>query len=461
MRTLYRYLIIKFFPVLLLGLVACENFLDLAPTNSLIADNAVYDAKTSRALVNSAYSNLKSYYTGSALILGIIPADNIFFGGSQSQNIELDNNAFTVTNSAIVSAYRSNYTIINIANWAISEIPKVQDAAFAAGEQDKLVGEALFIRAVSYFNLARSWGGVQLQLNPTTDLTSLGNIKRSTQAETYNQVFADLDKAESLLPDDNATTRNLLQKAIVKAFRAKVSLYAGQFEQAESNASEVIANSKYQLLKPYSEWFKGPFLTKESVFEFSATANNSGTGYSAWYPSAVVSGGSFEYRPTNELIELLNDPAKGGSRKSLIATTGSYTYGVLYHTTTATADVPARTDPAYVIRIADVYLIRAEARIRKANPDISGAIADLNAVRSRADVELFPATSADKTAILQAIWDERRLEFAFEADRWYDLVRTEQPEKVLGVKKDFWLFPIPQADVLADPDLGGENNPGY
>src|SRR5690606_39895495 len=109
------------------GFSGCESFLDLKPTDALLADNAVYDAKTSRALVNAAYTNLKSYANGSAIILGVIPADNILFGGSQSQNIELDANAFTVTNSAIVAAYRANYALINVANWAIGEIPKVTD----------------------------------------------------------------------------------------------------------------------------------------------------------------------------------------------------------------------------------------------------------------------------------------------------------------------------------------------
>ncbi len=453
--TLKQYIMRPLLAVSVIWLGGCESFLDLKPTNALLADNAVYDAKTSRALVNSAYSSLKSYSIGPSIVLGVIPADNVFFGGSQSQNIELDGHAFTVTNSAIVSAYRSNYSLINVANWAISEIPKVTDDTFAAGEQNKLVGEAHFIRAYAYFNLGRSWGGVQLQLNPTTDLSSLGNIARSTQAETYQQVLSDLTTAEQLLPDDDASTRNRVQRAIVRAFRAKVSLYANQFEQAETEATAVITNTKYELVKPYNTFFQAPFLSKESVFEISATANNSGVSGSPWFPASGTPRGSYEYRPTNEIITLLNDASKGGTRNALIDTRGSDTYVNLYHTTSP------NINPAYAIRIAELYLIRAEARVSKANPDYAGAITDLNAVRDRADAELFPESSTDKAAILQAIWDERRLEFAFEADRWYDLVRTEQAENELGVPANSWLFPIPQADVLADPDLGGENNPGY
>jgi hypothetical protein len=443
---------------------ACESFLDVQPTNALIADNAIYDAKTSRAAVIGAYTSLKSYNTGNAIILAVMPGDNIGFAGSQSQNVELDNLAFSVTNPTIVDAYSANYSIINRANWVISEVPKVTDPLFTEGEQDNIVGEAYFIRAFAYFNLARSWGGVQIQLNPTTDLSSLGSIRRSTQAETYAHVIKDLTEAERLLrPDDPAKiVRNRAQRAVVTALKAKVHLYAGNWAEAESHATLVIDNPGYALLKPYSEFFKVPFQTKESILEFTSSTNGgSGVSLGGWYTDAARRNSSYEYRPTNDIITLLNDPAKGGGRSALLKKTGNDSYVALYNMLTAVGSIPAGGDPAYFIRIADLYLIRAEARIRKASPDFAGAIADLNKIRDRADAVLFPTGNTNVTTILQAIWDERRLEFAFEADRWYDLVRTEQAENVLGVNRNYWLFPIPQADVLSDPDLDGENNPGY
>lgn len=456
MKTIRKYIYLPLFAAAItVGLAGCESFLDLKPTNALLADNAVYDAKTSRALINSGYTSLKGYANGSAIILGVIPADNILFGGSQSQNIELDANAFTVTNSAIVAAYRANYTLINIANWAISEIPNVTDEAFNAGEQNKLVGEAHFMRAFAYFNLGRSWGGVQLQLTPTTDLSTLGNISRSSQAQTYQQVLDDLQRAEQLLPEDDAHTRNRVQRAVVRAFRAKVLLYTEQFEQAEAEATSVIDHAKYELVAPFNTYFQPPFLSKESVFEISATTNNTGVSGSPWFPASGTPRGSYEYRPTNDIITLLTDPEVGGDRQALLATRGTDTYVNLYHTTSP------NINSSYVIRMADVFLIRAESRARKSIPDIVGAIADLNAVRQRANATRYVETPATPANLVQAIWDERRVEFAFEADRWYDLVRTEQAGEVLGVSPNFWLFPIPQADVLADPDLTNDNNPGY
>jgi hypothetical protein len=149
-------------------------------------------------------------------------------------------------------------------------------------------------------------------------------------------------------------------------------------------------------------------------------------------------------------VSQLNNPAIGGTRNTLIAGSGSSVYGVLYNTTSTS------TDPSYVIRIAELYLIRAEARAQQNN--LSGALADLNAVRNRAGVP--NSTAATQADILLAIENENSVEFAFEPHRWFDLVRTGRAGAVLGLtNQDYWLFPIPLSDVLSDPDV--TQNPGY
>jgi tetratricopeptide (TPR) repeat protein len=446
---------------------SCEKFLDVQPTDALVSDNPISDARSAKAAVIAAYTELKTL-SSYVDLFGSMPGDNVEFVGSLTQYVELDNLAFSVTNPAIVPAYRSAYTLVNRANWAIAEVPKVEASHdFPEAEKNHLIGEAYFLRALAYFNLARTWGGVQLQLTPTTDLESIGLLKRSSQADTYQQVKDDLNEAERLLKDEDAKIRDRAQKSSVNALRARVHLYAEEWEQAEQYAGLVIADTnKFELVKPYGDFFKGPFLTKESVFEVNFTSTISVLPYSAgswwkWTPSAVKSGGSFEYRPTNEIVSLLNDTSKGGTRSVLLKSSSAGTYVALYHTTDATADVPANTDPSYAIRIADLYLIRAEARAKKASPDLAGAIADLNAIRSRAETPLLDANNADAPTVIQAIEDERRLEFAFEAHRWYDLVRTKRAKEVLGAEENYWIFPLPINDVLSDEGLEGENNPKY
>jgi hypothetical protein len=109
-----------------------------------------------------------------------------------------------------------------------------------------------------------------------------------------------------------------------------------------------------------------------------------------------------------------------------------------------------------VIRLAEMYLIRAEAKAQL--NDYTGALEDLNVIRSRAGVPDF--SSLSKVDILKAIEDENSIEFAFEAHRWFDLVRTRRAGEVLGItNQNYWLFPIPLSDVLSDPDV--TQNPGY
>jgi hypothetical protein len=436
---------------------SCSDFLDLKPTSSIVGENAISDARTARAAVTGIYAQFKSLYSASNSInaLALLPGDNVRFGGTQTQSVQLDNNAVPADNLSVITVYQNLYSLVNRANWVIADIGKVTDVSLTQTEKDKLLGEAYFGRGYAYFELARGWGDAQIQTVPTTDLDKIKGIVRSPRADVYAQAIADLEEAEKLLPEDN-TTRNRAQKSVASAIRAKVHLYTGQWESAEQYASLVIANGKYELAHPYGAFFTPPFDTEESVFELNYSSTDRNNHWSTWFPSSLS--GSYEFIPTQELIDLLSNPATGGGRNALLKTAGNYTYGVLYNTHSGATQ---GTDPEYIIRIADLYLIRAEARARKTSHDYAGAIADLNVIRERAELSPFPAGVTDETTILRAIEDERRLEFAFEADRWYDLARTGRAVEVLGVNKAYLLFPIPKYDIESDPDLGGENNPGY
>ena len=435
-----------FLAVVLLS-ASCKKYLEEAPNNALPTENSITDASTARAAIIGTYDRLQGYYASSYPTLGTITTDNVIFNGTLSEYLQLDQNAIPTDNVITVSAYQSIYRTINSANSVIAYVPNVNDPLLTVAEKNKILGEAYFIRALSYFDLARGWGGVQLQLKPTTDLSVLKGIKRSTLEQTYNQVLADLIQAEQLLPED-ATTRNRAQKSAARALRARLHLYRKQWADAETYATQVINNTKYSLVKPYKSFFTAPFQTAESVLELAYSVNDRNSYWNLWYPSS--SGGQFTLKPSDGLIAKLNNPAIGGTRNTLIAGSGSTVYGVLYNTTATS------TDPSYLIRIAELYLIRAEARAQQNK--LSDAALDLNAVRARADVSA--TTASTQVALIQAIEDENAIEFAFEAHRWFDLVRTERAGAVLGIaNKNFWLFPIPYSDVQSDPDV--TQNPGY
>lgn len=431
----------------LLVTASCKKYLEEIPNNALPTEQAITDLGTARAAIIGAYDRVQGYYASSYPTLGTITTDNVLFNGTLSEYLQLDQNAVPTDNVITVSAYQNIYRAVNSANSVILYVPSVVDPLLTTAERNKILGEAYFIRALSYFDLARGWGGVQLQLKPTTDLAGLKGIKRSTLDQTYDQVLADLIQAEQLLPEDG-TTRNRAQKSTARALRARLHLYRRQWADAESYATQVIANTKYTLVKPYKSFFTAPFQTAESVFELAFNNNDRNTYWNLWYPSSA--GGQYTLKPSDALVAKLNNPAIGGTRNALIAGTGNSVYGVLYNTTST------GVDPSYVIRIAELYLIRAEARAQQNK--LSEAAADLNAVRNRADVAA--TTAVTQPQLLQAIEDENAVEFAFEAHRWFDLVRTERAGAVLGLtNRNYWLFPIPYSDVLSDPDV--VQNPGY
>ena len=447
MKRIYIYSLLL---TIALGSVSCKKYLDEKPNNAIAIEDAIIDAGTARAAIIGAYDRVQSYYASQYPTLGTITADNVIFNGTLSEYLQLDQNAIPTDNVITIGTYQNIYKAINSANSVIAGVPAVSDPLLTAAEKNRIVGEAYFIRALSYFDLARGWGGVQLQLKPTTDLAGLKGVKRSTLDQTYDQVLADLIQAENLLPEDG-TTRNRAQKSTARALRARLHLYRKQWADAENYASQVIVNTKYALVKPYKSFFTAPFLTSESVFELTYSANDKNGFWSTWYPSSA--GGSFTLKPSDKIVAKLNDPLVGGSRNALIAGTAPTIYGVLYNTTAASID------PSYVIRIAELYLIRAEARAQQGKlTGANSAASDLNIIRDRAGVA--PTVATTQADLLQAIEDENSVEFAFEAHRWFDLTRTGRAGAVLGITNpNYFLFPIPLSDVLSDPDV--TQNPGY
>jgi hypothetical protein len=442
-KYIYSFLLVA----ISLGATSCKKYLDEKPNNQIATEDAIIDAGTARAAIIGAYDRVQNYYSSNYPTLGVMPADNVIFNGTLNEYLQLDQNAVPVDNVITVAAYQNIYKAVNSANSVIAAVPSVNDPLLTSDEKNKILGEAYFIRALSYFDLGRGWGGVQLQLAPTTNLSALKGVKRSTLDQTYDQVLADLTKAETLLPED-ASTRNRAQKSVARALRARLHLYRQQWSDAENYATQVIGNTKYALVKPYNTFFTAPFLSTESVFELSYSTNDKNSYWNLWYPSSA--GGQYTLKPSDALVAKLNNPAIGGTRKTLIAGTGTGVYGVLYNTTSSSID------PSYVIRIAELYLIRAEARAQQNN--LPGAIADLNIIRARAGVA--PTTATTQADIIQAIEDENSVEFPFEAHRWFDLVRTGRAGAVLGLNnKNYWLFPIPYSDILSDPDV--TQNPGY
>ncbi|MCA8831495.1 RagB/SusD family nutrient uptake outer membrane protein [Hymenobacter pini] len=448
--SLYHLLFAAVLGASTLSISACNDLLDPTPVQQLPDDQAITDASSARSATIGVYDRVQAYYQLNWPVLGFLPGENVRFNGTLNQFLQIDQNQLSADNVLITEAWTQMYQAVNGANNVLAALPGISDPLLTPAEKNQLLGEAYFLRALVYFDLGRGWGGVPLILTPTRSKENGQGTRRSTQAQTYAQVLADLTQAETLLPD--GTTRNRAVKATARALRARLHLYRQQWADAESYATQVIGSPNYALVTPYRAISTAPFLSRESVFELTFSNSDANSMWNNWFPSAL--GGQFNFQPVAAAISLLNDPAVGGSRSALLGSTtiagASVTYGNLYSRSAQ------RDDPSYVLRLAELYLIRAEARAKQGK--LADALADLNAVRSRAGVPA--STAATEAQLLLAIENERRVEFAFEADRWFDLVRTGRAGTVLGVTDQRrWLFPIPFNDLAADPDL--EQNPGY
>jgi tetratricopeptide (TPR) repeat protein len=435
-------------------LSSCDDFLTVEPKESISDELAISEELSLKTALRGAYRSLGSsgYYGGTYVQLGFVPSGDVVyqvFNNLQDLNFLPEDGAFQGAWSAI-------YRTINITNHIIEKAPALTDVNLTDEERNQVLGEAHFIRGLAYFDLARAFGGVPLKLNATTDIAADATLGRGTLVETYQQVLTDLEIAGNLLPA--GVNRVRATRDAVQALKARYFLYNNQWEQAIVAATSVINQSEqYRLVQPYSDWFRnGVTQADESIFEIAFSAQNVNDLRTPM--SLLARGGEYRYRPSDGVVSALKNSLTGGDRLALLDSatqSGTTLYaGALYYRSPA-------TDPSYVLRIAEQYLIRAEARAQLDDP--AGAIDDLDIIRERAG--LAPSEAVTKGQILDAILAERRLEFLWEAHRYFDLTRTGRlKEEIQSLKPNLSindkhnLLPIPSNEVI----LGGlTQNPGY
>ena len=369
------------------------------------------------------------------------------------------------------------YNILYVTNTIAEALSGSSAGALTPSIKNQLLGEAKFNRALIYFYLVNLHGDVPLLLKSDYQVNS--QATRAPQAEVYKQIVQDLKDAQGSLPDgayanaaaQPATDRVRPNKQAASALLARVYLYLKDYANAEAAATDVIGKPVYVLEPTLTNTFLKA--SREIIWQLQQfttfPANNADAG------SLVVTTtpGSFnQYPMSNQLIAAF-DTVKD---KRWINWVGNYT-------TAATASVPAttyhfaykykayvvtapNTENIVVLRLAEQYLIRAEARAQQNN--LTGATNDLNVIRSRAG--LVGTTATDKNGLLTAILNERQLELFTEfGHRWLDLKRTGALDAVMSVVTPLkgggaWnpnkqLVPIPSTEIALDPNL--TQNPGY
>lgn len=431
-------------------LLSCKKVLDTEPQLYIDQSTSIVDKRAAQAALTGAYNALSAnnYQGNTFRYVTNLLSDNIKWVGNTPTNREFDVYAIFATNSRVQDLWSAIYKTVNIANNIIEKVPTINDVTLSQADRNKQRGEAFFLRALSYFDLVRLWGTVPIVSKATQTPEDAKGIKNSTTEQVYSVIKNDLDSAEILLPA--VVNRNRANQYTARALKARLYLYQKDWIKAEDFATQVINDSAdFRLVKPYSQFYATKNST-ESIFEVDYTINNKNSYAGNWFQNPT-SGGKKEFLPTDDFIALLKDVNVGGSRSSLIFTVSGVTYGNMNF------KIATGEDQSYILRLAELYLIRAEARAEQNK--LEEGLKDLNVIRNRANVPSILTVSSKETLIDKIIL-ERRVELAYESQRWFDLIRRGKAQEVLGITDvNKLLFPIPKQEILISSDL--TQNPGY
>ena len=430
------------------AITACDSPLDTNPSQSIDSDAALTSPAAIQQALNGAYRSLSTdgLYSKQEVAFPDLYADNHDFTGTFQTDREFGLRNVAASNTAVggtTGIWPRAYRCINRAN---SIIDAVDEVGMPAADAAVARGEALFLRGLCYSILARWFGGVPIITEPTRGIDESATTPRSTLAEVWTFVEADLEQASTLLPPTRRNGR--ATRGAADALLARVYLEDAKYTQARDKASAVIGNTTYRLVTNYRDLFTTKH-SVESIFELHFEGGEDTNSLAFWhFPQAL--GGRRGFAPSASLNNAYE--ANDARRAASIALSGTSRYGIKYHRI-ATSD-----DNVHVLRLAEMYLIRAEANMRlNAAPDVVRA--DLNIVRARAGLGPLAATVDTQAELIDAILQERRVELAMEGHRFFDLRRLGRATTVLQIAPERLLLPIPQRERDANPDL--TQNPGY
>jgi len=440
----------------LVGVAACGDILNVQPVTSLPQDQLIVDNATATAALNGAYDGLQSgsYYGLSALLVGDLAADNTVWTGTFQYLGEMATNRMQADNPEVTAMWTAIYQQIDRDNVLINKVPQV--TLVTDPVRSDVMGQAYFLRALGFHNLVKFWGGVPIPTKPINSPADAQAYTRATVNEVYTQILKDLDSAQALIR--NTTNTRYATLNATRALRARVLFYraglpgnagAAADYQAALNEANAVLQGRDTLTVPYADLFTAAGTnTSEDLFRvsFNATETN---GISNYYLQV----GRAEVAPSTSIDQAY--PA-GDARKAWSirpsGNAGRPLNGNKY------AARPG-TEHVHVIRLAEVVLIKAEALARLNR--LPEAVAQYNKVRVRAGLAPHTFTTQTQQAVIDAIELERRLELAFEGDRWPDLNRLGKAVAVKGIadRPGQALFPIPLRDTRTSPNL--TQNPGY
>lgn len=441
-----------------------EDFIDVESTieteDALTVDKAV-------ELVNAVYNPYLDWGMNSFSWIGIssITSDDADKGSDPGDTgvdkDKMDALTFDATTLSFANIWTAHYNCIQRANQAINRIE-----IFEGLDEDlrkRLIGEAKFLRAFTYFRLVKMFGGVPLIAklpDENTDPDSV--VAKATKEQVYAQIEEDLNDAIAVLPLKGQypdVELGRATKGAAQTMLAKVSMYQGKWQQVMDLTNDVIDSNEYDLTPNYEDiWKESGENNIESIFEIQCTASPIAAGIDGYSLAQGARGeGGWGWGFNTPSQDLIDSYEAGDLRREatviyrgetlfdgrLVPNTVDNKYYNQKAYSSANSDAWISGKNLRILRYAEVLLMNAEAATH-----VGGDVATpLNRVRNRAG--LGNATTTDQ----QAVWNERRWELAFEHDRYFDLVRQGRAGMVMRAHGKFFVdgkhevFPIPQEQI--------------
>lgn len=461
MKFFIKNIVVLFVTISLIS--SCQK-LDVSSPNDVPASEVFQNADGLRSAIIGMYSTLqvRDYYGAYYPLMADLNSDALTQGGYDVSALnEIGQHAINATNIYTEHMYVAMYKTIATANAILQAVDILKDVTLSDDERNTIKAQALAIRAMAHFDLLRMFGyhwdlssplGIPLILKVQQ---SKDIVARSTVADTYTAIIKDLTDANTIMPL-TFLDQKYANAIFIKALLARVYLYKKDMVNAADFANQVITNGTFNLLdaNTFPTIYSGR-LSAESIFELSFDAQNqsfyNGSTYvrtaalrtEIFFLASQNLNTFFQSRPTDKRAVLVdfvnNDPGIMPDGRTL-----KYRGEV------------TKDNPAYIMRIAEIYLIAAEAKGLA-----GGGLTYLNQLRNnRGMANLQPFDVPDNTSFLQAVMDERLSELNFEGHRYFDLARYQKINAVLGVSNQNAVFPIPQRELIATNHQVSQN-PGF
>ncbi len=421
------------------------------------------DSTSLKEGITGLYSTLadKTYYGDYYPMFADLNSDNGTSGGySNSALDEFAGYSVGASNLFLENMYVALYKSIRTSNAILNAVDNISgDKAPVGITKASIKGTALAVRALVHFDLLRAFGhhwdtnsefGIPIILK----VQGINDIaKRSTVGETYSAILKDLNEAQDSFANLSDRDPSYINLRTVQALKARVYLYMKDYANAITMVDSVIQDPAYMVL-PSTTFTNiyGSRRSSESIFELAFSTQSRSYYFVDTYGRPDAAQPELFFIANQNLKDFLVNRTND-LRINLLDTTANYGGSAR---TLKYFGTGANDEPAYILRISEMYLIKAEALGLSAN-----GLTNLNKIRTNRGLNALKLSNfASEEEYQQAVADERRAELNFEGHRYFDLARTGKIEDVLGITQDQGTWPIPQREISATNGLVVQN-PGY